>query len=372
MIVTYLRSSSISKFKFCEMQYFIDYVLGWKFPVGKKAEQGTIVHKTLECLALSKIAISSGRDYIEDSELGVIKFDPIKWIEPRILTKKEIDKINKTRSNRNIFISDSLLKYGSIRLGEDVVNKFFDAAYKFYSNRSTHNWVNIDREHCLNWVWIALEHQQGAFDPRLRNIVDVEREFDIEMREKWASFAYLMPDGKENKGRLRIRGTIDLITQISDNTYEIVDWKTGRRMDWSTMKEKDANYLKTDTQLLLYFYAVKTLFPTKNIIMTMFFIRDGGPISVLFDDDDFAVAKNMLMREFSLIRDNNRPAMVDANQSSFKCKKLCPYYKNSFDGCEENMCNTVSREIDEFGIDYVTYSRSRTGFDVSHYEAPGT
>ena len=45
MLVTYIRSSSYNNYSFCQMQYFLTYVLGYQTDSGKKAELGTIVHK---------------------------------------------------------------------------------------------------------------------------------------------------------------------------------------------------------------------------------------------------------------------------------------------------------------------------------------
>ena len=51
MIVTYIRSSSYNNYDFCQMQYFLTYVLGWGSDSGKKAEMGTMAHKVMEVLA---------------------------------------------------------------------------------------------------------------------------------------------------------------------------------------------------------------------------------------------------------------------------------------------------------------------------------
>ena len=51
MLVTYIRSSSYNNYAYCQMQYFITYVLGHQTLSGKKAVQGTVVHKVLEVLA---------------------------------------------------------------------------------------------------------------------------------------------------------------------------------------------------------------------------------------------------------------------------------------------------------------------------------
>ena len=51
MLTTYIRSSSYNNYEFCQMQYFITYVLGHQSDSGKKAELGTMVHKVMEVMA---------------------------------------------------------------------------------------------------------------------------------------------------------------------------------------------------------------------------------------------------------------------------------------------------------------------------------
>ena len=51
MLITYVRSSSYNNWSYCEMQYFLTYVLGYPSASNKKAEMGTMVHKVMEVLA---------------------------------------------------------------------------------------------------------------------------------------------------------------------------------------------------------------------------------------------------------------------------------------------------------------------------------
>ena len=51
MIVTYIRSSSYNNYDFCQMQYFLTYVLGYRSDSNKKADLGTMAHKVMEILA---------------------------------------------------------------------------------------------------------------------------------------------------------------------------------------------------------------------------------------------------------------------------------------------------------------------------------
>ncbi len=51
MLISYFRSSSYTHWRYCEMQYFMTYVLGHQSTSGKKAELWTMVHKVMEILA---------------------------------------------------------------------------------------------------------------------------------------------------------------------------------------------------------------------------------------------------------------------------------------------------------------------------------
>ena len=77
MIVTYIRSSSYNNYKYCQMQYFITYVLGHRSISGKKAQLGTIVHKVMECLASCKKHLQDKERKsmsIMDDAIGKINF----------------------------------------------------------------------------------------------------------------------------------------------------------------------------------------------------------------------------------------------------------------------------------------------------------
>lgn len=183
MIITYLRSSSYGTHSMCEQQYFIEYVLGLRSPSNKKADKGTIVHKVLEILACIKLAEQNKQSTINDDIIG---------------------KINITKYNLNTII---------------------EKIYNYYTKQFTHHeWELKDYKDCHNWVNKAISFNSGMFDPRNRNILQPEQHFDIEIKKDWAKFKY-NHQGEELEGYLAIKGTIDLITKLDDNTIEIIDWK---------------------------------------------------------------------------------------------------------------------------------------------------
>ena len=222
---------------------------------------------------------------------------------------------------------------------EDLVNHLLDLSYDFYLQSSVHEWYKGDKQTCRNLIWKTLQYNSGQFDPRNRNVVAPEPHFDIPIEEDWAKFKYTLPDGKEIEGQLAIKGTIDLVTQTDDDTIEVVDWKTGKRIDWATGEEKTYEKLCSDPQLLLYYYAISKLFPNyKQAIMTIFFIKDGGPFSMCFDKSDHDRFLEMLKDRFQEIQQNVTPKPVSDDRSNWKCTKLCHYCKNNWPGTDENMC----------------------------------
>ncbi len=219
---------------------------------------------------------------------------------------------------------------------------------------------------------MALEYNKGQFDPRTRKIVAAEPHFDISIDEPWAEYDYQLPNGTTLKGNLAIKGTIDLVTETSKNVIEVIDWKTGRRIDWATGQEKDYDKLSKDPQLLLYHYAISKLFPQySESIMSIFYIRDGGPFSLCFDESDKESFLKMLEKRFKQIQQNESPRLLSQEQNHWKCKKLCTYYKNNWEGTNKNICKYVHEELQKKGLERTTAECTKQGFNIGYYDAPG-
>ena len=339
MIVTYIRSSSFNNYAYCQMQYFITYVLGYQPDSGKKAELGTIVHKVMEVLAkLKKFAQdnpSASRLIVEDDAVGKID---IKKTE--LLTK-------------------------------GFVNGLLQKSFHFYSSASKHNFTKADSNNCMQLVLDTLSYNDGQFDPRNRTIIAAEPHFDIPIDEPWAYYEYEI-NGQKIKGQLAIKGTIDLVTESSDGIIEVIDWKTGKRLDWATGEEKTYEKLCNDPQLLLYNYAISKLFPQyKQSIMSIFFIKDGGPFSMCFDKSDEKRFLKMLKDRFTEIQKNNAPKPISETRESWKCTKLCHYCKNNWPGTDQNMCIYIENSIKNKGIEQTVKDCTKPGFDIGFYSAPG-
>lgn len=339
MIITYMRSSSYNNYDYCQMQYFITYVLGHRSISGKKAQLGTMVHKVMECLASCTKKLQDDPQksmYIKDDALGKINF-----------TAKSL--FTKT-----------------------FVSKILTRSYEHYTENCTHKYTGADIKFCREATDKGLSYNDGQFDPRKRIIVAAEPQFDILIDEPWAKYKYKMPNGEMMKGQLAIKGTIDLVTQVSDETIEVIDWKTGRRLNWATGEEKTYEKLLDDPQLLLYNYAISKLYPDyKQSIMSIFYINDGGPFSLCFDKTDQTKFLTMLEKRFKQIQRNDFPSLCSANRRSFKCTKLCHFYKNNWPGTNISICEHVEEHLKAFGEAETVDKCTKDGFNIGYYEAPG-
>jgi len=346
-------------------------VLGMRQKGNLKATKGSIVHKILELLAIIKQQEQSTDRtnwILEDGNIGKLKIYKKNLLKPTTLSDEEIQRINSTRINKWNYKDPCQLQSRHIRFGVELVEDIIEKVYTYYKENTDHDWKPVDFKDITNWVWMVLDYKGGMFDPRRRHIVEPEIHFDFVLPEKWAHYKFKV--GKEKfEGQLRLKGTIDLVTKIDDDELEIVDYKSGQRLNWTTGEIKDYKALCKDTQLMIYYYAAKKLFPDYNIMMTIFFIRDGGPFTICFDSDTIIQTENMLREKFNEIRDNTVPKPVDPYRKCFKCTKICDYYKMESPNPKLNMCEFIEKSIKEVGIDQVTNLYSDKTFNT--YQNPG-
>ena len=329
----------------CEQQYFFEYVLGWKGGSNKKADKGTIVHKALEILAFIKLGIQNEEETIEDDIVGTIN-----------------------TSNYDL---------------DEIIQQVYD----YYTSQFKHHeWTQRDFKDCYNWTYKAINYHNGMFDPRNKNIVCPEQRFDITIDRPWANYKYQLKD-ETLEGVLAIKGTIDLITQLNEDTLEIVDWKTGRRLDWATGQEKTQEKLEKDPQLKIYHYAIKKLYPhIKNVIVTIYFINDGGPFSVCFNDAELKDTEEMIKRKFEIIKKTKKPKL----KKSWICSKLCHFGKSTFEDSHKaalkeyrdnqqtpvnevmTKCEQIKHDLEIKGMDEVVDEYTFPGYTVGKYKAPGS
>lgn len=339
--LVYHRSSSLGQFKYCQMSWFINYVLGHNAPSNAKADLGSTVHAVLETLAIAK-------KYIQD-------FSPA----PNESFTIEQEPVGKFTITTNELYEESF------------PSKTLERCLRFYIENNTHNVFDYDRDFkdCRKMLYDTLEFNSGEFDPRKLNILEPERGFNIPIEYDWAK--YITPDGKEDY--IRIKGTMDLVTIIDKSTIRICDYKTGKRINWATGKTKEYNDLQDDMQLLLYNYAIKKVYPMyKNIETVIYFCKDGGPFYLSFDEYDSELFLSKLKTAHEEMTTCKRPKPVSEKRNDFRCTKLCHFYKNKWPNSELSMCEYIDNYNWKHGIKSTIENCTKEGFTLSHYVDPGS
>lgn len=363
MLVPYIRSSSYGNWSFCKLQYYQIYVLGYQNKTGLKAELGTATHKVMEVLGVcKKILQDGGKQTFTDDAIGEVKFN-----KKGLYTDKFVDQLisrsyeaYKAKSENDDFNPDKF----KVKIGDEQVKDTF----RFVEKQ----------------VYMALNNWNGLYDVRNRTIVDMEPHFDLPINEDWAHFTF-KKNGETHKGQLAIKGTIDTVTSLDDDTIEVIDWKTGQRIDFATGEEKDYAKLCNDPQLLLYNHAISRLYPTyNNRIMTINFIRDGGPFSMCFEDEDDERFIDMLRDRFKEITTATKLEPISQSRGAkkpgtnklkdwkngWKCAYLCKFSEIDPE-TGQSRCKNVEDTIKLYGIDEATKKLKNPDFDPTFYSAPG-
>lgn len=293
MLVCYHRSSSLGTLEFCEQQYFLEYNLGFKNKTNRRALMGTIVHRVMQILGDKNLA--------QKNKVGKVINDDIKN-----LTYKKCDDI------------------------PYITELCFD-----YYQENTHD-LELkpkDLKTCVDWVERAITYKNGQLDPRSQNIFATELFFDIEIKKPWAKYSYEI-NGEKIEGNLFIKGTVDVIAQESDKYFQILDYKTGKRINWATGEVKTYEKLQKDTQLLLYYYALKNMYPDWEFYVSIYYINNhkidgklvkGGLFDIVFDEDDYNKAENILKQKFEYIKNVQHPRLLHNKNEHWKCQYLCKF-----------------------------------------------
>lgn len=309
MLCVYARSSSLNQYKTCEMRYLFEYVLGQKVPTGKAACLGTMFHKVFEVRSLAKKAIQDGLNHIDDDNFGYLTVDQCR-------------------------------DYSQI----------LDLSFKYYSDIESHlKFSPSDHKDVLGWVTSTLE-KYPEYDPFNLDIVAAELFFDIEINKPWAKYETII-GGEKVSGNLRIKGTMDTVIRHSDTVYEMLDYKTGKnRSDFATGEIKDLEYMKKDTQLMLYLIALKTIYPDVDFMLSLFYINKGGIFTVTADDKTLDYAWEMLEDTYKKISKNYNPTQLDPTHKDYRCKWLCPFSKPSQENPNISICGHIKNKISKDGF----------------------
>lgn len=285
-------ASAYDTYKLCEFKWYLSYPLGFVGESGPAALLGTIGHKVLEVLSTASIVKHDKNSKIWDPVyLWNTSFNHYYNLEPNSAEQIPEDKIRKV-------------------------------------SRGIINLLNSE------------------YTPIRDNTISSEAQFYIPIEEP----GFELPKEFIKPGRPKyftIRGRIDRVDKIDDETVEIIDYKTGSRVCWDSKDrhKKEPSDLRNDIQPRMYHMAAKHLYPwAKNILVTFIYITDGGPIQVPFCDEDIKETKQILLKRYRAIRFNEEPQ----RNTGWHCNVLC-----DFGDKKSGVCSHVWKEVQEAGYKFV-------------------
>jgi hypothetical protein len=135
-------------------------------------------------------------------------------------------------------------------------------------------------------------------------------------------------------------------------------------------EEKTEEKLKHDPQLLIYFFALKRLYPDKDFIFSIFYINDGGLLSTYFDNASLLEAEDMLKRRYIEICSTTEPKLLSNNQTHWKCQKLCQFAKEEYKNTGISVCEFMKQAIRTIGLEK-SIARYGNHDNIGNYGAGG-
>ncbi len=150
MRITQCSSSSIDTFSSCEFKYWLQYIIGLKFPSGKAATLGTIVHQVAEWMARLK-------------KRGKINIDPI-WLFERAWEENTHIELRKF-TNRGLS--------ADYKKCQESINKIISGSYNPYGLDpiDIEKWFEIELP---GEEWITIENKPF----KIRGFIDLINKID--------------------------------------------------------------------------------------------------------------------------------------------------------------------------------------------------
>lgn len=241
---------------------------------------------------------------------------------------QEIDRIRVPKSMEAVFgnIIHSCLKFMFERTPlyptlDEVINRFDNLWHEKEVNK-----IQPDEEKAYYEDGISmLKNFYRLNQPWNFDVVDLESKFEI-----------LIPDSNlQNPPAAKqethiLAGIIDRIDKTADGNFEIIDYKTSRRMP-------DQDTLDKDLQMSIYHLGILKRWPhikPENIKLSLYFLKHGEKITTTRSQKDLEKTKNLIIETINKIKNgvekNDFPAFPSPLCGWCGYKPQCPMWKHLY------------------------------------------
>jgi RecB family exonuclease len=177
-----------------------------------------------------------------------------------------------------------------------------------------------------------LQRYYAENDISAARVIDLESRFSLEI-------------GDEESGRHTVSGIIDRIDK-TENGYEIIDYKTARKMP---SQEK----VDQDVQLSIYLRAFLDRYPKEidnleNITVSLYYVKHGVKLSSTRTREQLEDIESTFLRVIEDIEAERFEPILSALCDWCGYQKICPLWKHKFKETRKILSEEAERAIDEF------------------------
>jgi len=232
----------------------------------------------------------------------------------------EVEKIKAKKSKEQIFgtLIHSALKF----LHQPTpfppnLTQLLDYFKELWENAKDIDWQSEEEKNAYFEEGIRiLKEYYKRNNPKNFLIVDLEKKFFAKIKES------SHPEAKEHT----LIGIIDRIDKISDNYFEIIDYKTSRKMP-------SQNMVDNNLQLGIYALGFEQNWPKfkeSPLKLSLYFLKHSEKISTQKNQELIEKAKQKALKVISLIEQKKFPPFVSSLCDFCVYKKICPMWKHLY------------------------------------------
>lgn len=237
----------------------------------------------------------------------------------------EIDRIRVPKSPEAVFgsaVHNALKYFHSSSPGLPTIEELINYFKIIWPKADVVPWKTPEEEKIWFDQGVALLEKYYAQNaPREFNIVDLETRFE----------APLLDDKGENH---TLTGIIDRIDKLEDGSWEIIDYKTTKRIP--AQREVDSSL-----QLSIYLLGVTARWPNlkiPRIKLSLYFLKHGEKLTAAADENRLEVTKRKVLEMLADIQarqvKNDFPPIPSALCDWCGYQKICPMWKHKYNKSE--------------------------------------
>lgn len=182
----------------------------------------------------------------------------------------------------------------------------------------------------------------------LKNFYRLNQPWNFDVLDLESRFEVIIPDPDTKETHI-LTGVIDRIDKTSDNNFEIIDYKTSRRLPAQDTLDKDL-------QMSIYNLGLIKRWPhisPENVKLSLYFLKHGEKITTSRSPEDLENTKNLVLGIIKEIKkriaDNyDFPAFPSPLCGWCGYKPMCPMWKHEYQKSKIKSQNDLEPIIKEY------------------------